>query len=89
MKIFLSALLLGMVLILSCSHKSCATVKCLCQDKTIQVPDCGICGSQLGTMEKTDVGAICFCYNKLKSQEITCSEVCEQHTGWTGEFAQE
>lgn len=87
MKTFLSNFIMGIIIFMGYPQWGYATVKCLCQDKTMQAPDCGICGSQLGTTEKTDVGVACICYNKLKSQEITCSEVCEHHGGWTGEFS--
>ena len=92
MKLFLSCLsytMLTILFTLICFSASAADkVHCLCEDKTVQMPDCGICGSQLGSMEKTETGAACICYNKLKSKEVTCFEACKHNNGWTGEFVE-
>lgn len=61
-------------------------VGCICEDGSIQTPYCGICGFDAGTMEKTADGAACICDNGLKSQEVTCSQACALHKGWTGDF---
>ena len=63
-------------------------IKCLCEDKTAVLPDCGICGTVAGTMEQTEQGVICWCQNKLKLKEMSCAAVCEKRGGWTGEFRQ-
>lgn len=61
-------------------------VRCICNDRTIKTPQCGICGQQLGSMEKTQTGAECICANKLKTQEISCNTTCAKNNGWSGRF---
>ncbi|MBA2307063.1 hypothetical protein H0W26_02935 [Candidatus Dependentiae bacterium] len=61
-------------------------VACKCNNKTIQIPDCGMCGSESGKMEKTGTGVACFCENNLKFSENECDEVCSSHGGWSGDF---
>ena len=51
------------------------------------MPECGLCGVELGTMEKTDTGVACICQNKLKGQEISSAVVfCKNNRGWSGEY---
>jgi hypothetical protein len=61
-------------------------VSCVCNDKQHISPSCGICGSDTGTMEQSDDGAVCYCENNLKQKEVTCAETCKLHGGWSGEF---
>ncbi|MBA3751691.1 hypothetical protein H0X06_02750 [Candidatus Dependentiae bacterium] len=61
-------------------------VACKCNNKTVTTPDCGVCGSEGGKMEKTQTGVSCFCENELKFREISCEEACAQNNGWSGEF---
>ncbi|MBA3953990.1 hypothetical protein H0X48_01550 [Candidatus Dependentiae bacterium] len=61
-------------------------VRCVCNDHTVKTPECGICGQQLGSMERTQDGAACICANKLKNQEITCNTTCAKNNGWSGRF---
>jgi hypothetical protein len=70
---------------------ACASneVKCICRDHTTQTPACGICGEELGIMEKTGTGTQCICNNELLNEEISCEETCSLHEGWSGEFEEE
>lgn len=61
-------------------------VKCICNDRTVEIPKCGICGERLGSMEKTNTGAKCFCERNLYNQEISCEETCKDNKGWSGKF---
>lgn len=61
-------------------------VGCLCKDGTVQYPDCGICGSDMGVMEKADTGIHCICENKLFTKEISCEETCKHNKGWSEKF---
>ncbi len=61
-------------------------LRCVCNDKTVIMPECGACGVELGTMEKTGTGVACICENKLKASEISCADVCKNNRGWSGEY---
>jgi hypothetical protein len=61
-------------------------VGCLCKDGTVQHPDCGICGSDMGIMEKTDTGVRCMCEHQLFHKEASCDEACKNNKGWTEKF---
>lgn len=59
-------------------------LKCVCNDNTAIEPDCGICGSTAGTMERTKDGVACICQNRLKLKDVSCPEVCRLSGGWSG-----
>lgn len=64
-------------------------VKCICNNRAIKSPDCGICGSLAGTMEQTETGADCMCTGPtkpIKSHEASCADACKGDGGWSGEF---
>ncbi len=61
-------------------------VGCICNDRSVKSPYCGICGSDAGTQERTEDGAACMCENNLKSHEVSCAEACALNKGWTGDF---
>ena len=75
-----------LLLIISVGAIQAAKLRCVCNDKEVVMPECGICGVELGTMEKTDFGVACICQNKLKAQEISCAVVCKNNRGWSGEY---
>jgi hypothetical protein len=86
MKLYYYGVILFFIIVQGFTIYSINEVHCMCNDHTAQAPDCGICGSQLGSMEKTDTGAYCICSNKLKNGHITCATTCQQHKGWSGNF---
>ena len=59
--------------------------RCVCNDETAVMPECGICGTELGTMELTLMGVACMCDNNLKLKEISCADVCKARGGWSGD----
>lgn len=61
-------------------------IRCVCNDRSVIRPDCGICGVESGTMALTDDGVECLCANQLKLKDISCAAVCKDHEGWTGKF---
>ena len=61
-------------------------LRCVCNDKTVIMPECGYCGVELGTMEKTRSGVACICQNELKAGEISCATVCKANRGWSGKY---
>ena len=61
-------------------------VKCVCNDTSSVLLDCGICGLYAGSLEKTDDGVKCFCEGNIFFKEITCPEVCKKKGGWTGKM---
>ena len=74
------------LLLLSVGAIEAEKIRCVCNDKTIQLPSCGICGVELGHMEKADKGVACICENGLKLEEIPCAEVCKLNGGWSGNY---
>jgi hypothetical protein len=64
-------------------------VGCICKDGSTQSPDCGACGTDLGTQEQTADGANCFCElggKQLKAGKASCADACALNGGWTGNF---
>lgn len=61
-------------------------IRCVCNDRTVQRPECGICGTEAGRMDLTDDGVDCMCSNNLKLKSISCPVVCENNGGWSGDF---
>lgn len=64
-------------------------VGCICKDGSTQTPDCGACGTDLGTQEQTADGAICYCElggKQLKAGKASCADACASNGGWTGNF---
>lgn len=74
------------LLVVSFGGIEAAKIRCVCNDKEVIMPECGICGVELGTMEKTEGGVACICQNRLKAQEISCAAVCKNNRGWSGEY---
>ncbi len=84
-------ILLGACIALSLSANSFASkeVGCKCNNGMTRTPDCGICGTLAGTMEKNASGVDCICSTKMhsfKSHEISCEATCQRDGGWSGQF---
>jgi hypothetical protein len=78
-------LLLGMFL-LAGGLVEAKDVRCVCNDHTVKRPDCGICGTDAGTMLLTEDGVECICSNQLKLKTISCRSVCLKNEGWSGDL---
>ncbi len=78
--------ILLMLFLSSISAVQAEKLYCVCNDRQAIMPDCGICGSRLGTMEKSKYGVACICENNLKASEISCAYVCKNNRGWSGEY---
>lgn len=74
------------LILLSAGAIEATRLQCVCNDKSAIVPPCGICGVELGTMEKTKHGVACICVNGLKNNEIACKDVCNNNRGWSGKI---
>ncbi len=77
-----------LLVVLSVGAIEASKLRCVCNDSSIIMPECGICGVELGTMKKneSETGVECICINKLKLKEIPCAEVCKLHRGWSGKM---
>ena len=54
--------------VLSIGALEAVRLSCVCNDGSIIMPKCGICGVRSGTMKKneSETGVECICQNKLK-----------------------